>query len=55
MYPCQNESLETYNKDVPDAWRTYRCIIKGETLQIRNNKDISTEVLFKFCNGCNFI
>ena len=60
MHPCQNELLKNYKsssdfKDEPDAWRMYKCIIKNKTIQIRNDRDLSKEVLFKFCNECNFI
>jgi len=59
MYPCQNKLLECYKsssdfKDELDAWREYACLIKEKTHLIRNDRDLKSEVLYKFCVDCEY-
>lgn len=57
LHPCQYHMLDTYKsesdiKSEPDAWRRYYCSIKNQSKLIRNDRDLTEEVLWKFCNEC---
>lgn len=51
----QYQLLNNYESDIksePDAWRRYYCSIKNESKLIRNDRDLTEEVLWKFCSEC---
>jgi len=57
LYLCQYQLLNNYEsesdvKSEPDAWRRYYCSVKNESKLIRNDRDLTEEVLWKFCSEC---